>query len=70
MAYQGGHKFMDWMIKAACPAMELHKPNLHIFIDIDSEIAIKRKSKNRNQTELYQAIDNLIMVRNKYHEAI
>jgi len=70
MAYQGGHKFMDWMIKANSIAMELPKPDLQIFIDIDPEIAIERISKNRPHTELYEALDNLIMVRNKYHEAI
>ncbi|MCC6843270.1 MAG: hypothetical protein IT264_09315 [Saprospiraceae bacterium] len=61
---------MDWMIKAKSIAMEWLKPNLHIFIDIDPEIAIERISKNRPHTELYETLDNLIMVRNKYHEAI
>ncbi|MBK7233748.1 MAG: dTMP kinase [Saprospiraceae bacterium] len=70
LAYQGTHMSMDWVMKANSLAMELLKPDLHIFIDIDPEIAIERISKNRPNTELYETLDNLIQVRNKYMQAI
>jgi len=70
LAYQGSHMSMDWVLKANSLAMELLKSDLHIFIDIDPEIAIERISINRPHTELYETLDNLVQVRNKYMEAI
>ncbi|MBK9271527.1 MAG: dTMP kinase [Saprospiraceae bacterium] len=70
LAYQGSHMSIDWVLKANSLAIELLKPELHIYIDLDPEIALTRISMNRPNTELYETLENLTKVRNKYHEAI
>jgi len=42
---------------------------LNIFIDIKPEVAIERLHSNRNQIQLYETLDNLKAVRDKYFEA-
>ena len=40
--------------------------NLHIFIDVNPEICLKRIHNNRTHIEMYETLDNLIRVRNQY----
>lgn len=67
-AYHGTHMDMDWVIKANAMSAEILKPDVTIFIDVAPETSMKRL-KNRNIIELYETLDNLKNVRQKYFEA-
>ena len=68
-AYQGTHMPQDWVIMANSISAEVLRPDLNIFIDISPETAIERLNQNRNKIELYESLENLQQVRNKYFEA-
>ncbi|MBK6543690.1 MAG: dTMP kinase [Saprospiraceae bacterium] len=68
-AYHGTHMAMDWVIQANALSAELLRPNLNIYIDISPEISMQRIQSGRNSTELYETLENLRNVREKYIEA-
>ncbi|MDF9798157.1 dTMP kinase [Catalinimonas alkaloidigena] len=68
-AYHSVHMEMDWVIQANAMSAELLRPALNIFIDISPEISMERINKGRDTTEMYETLDNLQLVRNKYYEA-
>jgi len=68
-AYHGTHMSMDWVIEANSLCADLLRPDLNIFIDVPPEICMQRLSQNRNTIELYENLDNLNKVREKYFEA-
>lgn len=68
-AYHGTHMSLDWVIKANSLSADLLRPDLNIYIDIAPEICMKRLSNGRSSMELYETIENLRNVRNKYIEA-
>ena len=67
-AYQGTHMSQDWVITANSISADVLRPDLNIFIDITPEMAIERLH-SRNQIQLYETLDNLKAVRDKYFEA-
>jgi len=69
-AYQSPHIDQDWVIKANSLAAGLLRPDLNIYIDISPEISIERLNKGRTSIELYETLDNLSVVRDKYLELI
>lgn len=69
-AYQSPHIDQDWVIKANSLSAGLLRPDLNIYIDISPEISIERLNKGRDSIELYETLDNLRAVRNKYLEII
>jgi dTMP kinase len=66
--YQGVHMPMDWVIAANSLSAGLLRPDLNIYIDISPEISMARINKGRISTELYETLENLTNVRNKYFE--
>jgi dTMP kinase len=68
-AYHGAHMSMDWVIEANSLAAGLLRPDLNIYIDISPEVSMARLSKGRSSMELFETLENLILVRNKYFEA-
>jgi len=68
-AYQGTHMPQDWVIMANSISADVLRPDLNIFIDIAPEVSFERVSKNRDKIELYESVENLKQVRNKYFEA-
>jgi dTMP kinase len=68
-AYQGTHMSQDWVINANSISADVLRPDLNIFIDITPEVAIERLHNNRGQIQLYETLDNLKAVRDKYFEA-
>jgi len=68
-AYQGTHMPQDWVIMANSISADVLRPDLNIFIDIAPEVSFERVSRNRDKIELYESIENLKQVRNKYFEA-
>jgi dTMP kinase len=69
-AYHGAHMPMNWVIEANSLSAGLLRPQLNIYIDITPEIAMERLSKGRTSKELFETMENLIVVRKKYFEAI
>jgi dTMP kinase len=68
-AYQGAHMPLDWVIHAHSLSAEILRPDLNIFLDITPETSMERIRAGRNSTELYETLENLTAVRNKYFEA-
>lgn len=68
-AYHGTHMSMDWVIEANSLSADLLRPDLNIYIDISPEISMKRLSKGRSSMELYETLENLRNVKDKYFEA-
>jgi len=68
-AYHGAHVDMEWVINMNAVAVNHLKPHAHIFIDISPEMAMERIQKGRSSQELYETLDNLSIVRNKYFES-
>jgi dTMP kinase len=68
-AYHSVHMDMPWVINANKLCSDLLKPDLTIFIDIDPKESMQRINKNRQSVELYETLDNLTQVKNKYLEA-
>jgi len=68
-AYHGTHMDMNWVIDCNSMCAQLLKPDLNIFIDVPPEISMQRINANRQNTELYETLDNLTSVRTKYFEA-
>ena len=68
-AYHGTHMDMDWVIDSNRMCAGIRRPDINIFIDVPPEVCMKRINDNRNSTELYETLDNLSKVREKYFEA-
>ena len=68
-AYHAVHMSMDWVIQANSLSAGLLRPDLNIFIDTSPELSMQRVSQGRTSIELYESIDNLKQVRDKYFEA-
>lgn len=68
-AYHSVHVPLDWVIHCNQLSLELLKPDLTIFIDVPPELCFERISSKRTYLEMYESIENLKMVREKYYEA-
>ncbi len=68
-AYHSVHMSMDWVIAANSMSADLLRPDLNIYIDIPAEVSMQRINSSRESTELYETLENLQAVRNKYIEA-
>ena len=68
-AYHGTHMNMDWVINANAMSAEILKPDLNIFIDVPPEVCMQRLQESRSTIELYETLENLNRVRDKYLEA-
>jgi len=69
-AYHGAHMSLDWVIEANALSAGLLRPDINIFIDISPEISLNRIAKSRHSMELFETLDNLRQVKDKYYEAI
>jgi len=69
-AYQSAHLDLEWVIKANSLSAGLLRPDLNIYIDITPEISIERLKKGRTSVELYETLENLQAVRQKYFDVM
>jgi dTMP kinase len=69
-AYQATHMSLDWVIGANSLSAGLLRPDLNIYIDITAEVSIERIKRGRTSIELYETLENLQNVRNKYFEVM
>lgn len=68
-AYNGAHLDMDWVINANAMSAKILRPHTNIYIDLDTDIAMKRLMNNRQSIDLYETSANLKKVKEKYIEA-
>ena len=68
-AYHGTHMDINWVISANSLSADLLRPNLNIYIDISPEESMKRLNKGRDIIQLYESIENLKKVKEKYFES-
>jgi dTMP kinase len=69
-AYHSVYMDMDWVIASNSLSAGLLKPDFNIYIDISPELSMERINKGRTSTELYETLENLQNVKNKYTEVI
>jgi dTMP kinase len=69
-AYQSAHVDLDWVMQANSLSAHLLRPDLNIYIDITPEQSIERLKKGRSTIELYETLENLQNVRDKYFEVM
>jgi dTMP kinase len=68
-AYHGTHMDINWVINANSLSADLLRPDLNIYIDVTPEESMKRLNKSRDAIQLYESIENLKKVKEKYFEA-
>src|SRR6266487_2221386 len=68
-AYHGTHMNMNWVIDTNAMSAEILRPDINIFIDVPPDICMRRLSDNRTMMELYETLENLHNVREKYLES-
>ena len=68
-AYNGLHTDMDWVISVNKMCADILRPDINIFIDVPPEVCMQRINANRAHTELFENLDSLRNVREKYMEA-
>jgi dTMP kinase len=69
-AYQSQFVDLNWVIQANSLSAGLRKPDLNVYIDILPELSIERLNKGRNSMELYETLENLQNVRDRYFEVM
>jgi len=69
-AYQSAHVDLDWVIEANSLSAGLLRPDLNIYIDIKPAQSMERIRKGRSATELYETLENLQNVYDKYFEVM
>ncbi len=67
-AYQSVKVPLKWVMDLNSMAAGKLRPDCHIFIDIDPDIALNRIAKGRESTELFENKKRLTEVRNRYFD--
>ena len=68
-AYHSVDVPMDWVIKTNEESTKILRPDINIFIDIDTDTAMERITRNRFHTELFEKKSRLEKVRENYLKA-
>ncbi|MBE6576992.1 MAG: dTMP kinase [Ruminococcaceae bacterium] len=70
LAYQGQSTDYAWVksMNLSCP--EIRKPDLCIYIDLLPEQSLERISKGRDSVEIYENVETLTKVRDKFLSVI
>jgi dTMP kinase len=68
-AYHGIHIPIEWVINANSLSKEILKPDVNIFLDLPPKKCLERLNKERWHFELYENIENMRSVREKYLES-
>ena len=66
LAYQGSLTDFDWVMAANCTCPEIRHPDLCIFLDLSPEESMKRITKGRTSTEIYEKAETLAKFRARY----
>lgn len=66
LAYQGSELDDAWIYALNSKAKQILKPDITIFLDISPQTAVERIKKGRDSFEIYENIEKLTAVREKY----
>lgn len=69
-AYQSVKAPLEWVMKLNSQALDILRPDCHIFIDVEPDITLQRMAARRFQTELFENKTRLTQVREKYIQLI
>ena len=64
-AYNSGNCSLEWIEGLNKEAADICRPDLHVFIDVPVEIALKR-IENRKNREIFEFKDELTRIRDSY----
>ena len=67
-AYHSVYMPLEWVIQTNSLCADMLRPDLTVYIDISPEESMNRITKAREKAELYESLENLTKVRNKYLE--
>lgn len=70
LAYQGQSTDYAWVKSMNLECPEIRKPDLCIYIDLLPEQSLERISKGRESVEIYENLETLTKVRNKFLSVI
>lgn len=68
-AYHSIHVPMEWVINANSLSAEILRPDVNIFLDLAPERCLARLNKERWHLELYENVENMRSIRQKYLDA-
>lgn len=68
-AYHSVDVPMDWVITLNEQSSQILRPDLTVFIDVASDVALERIAKNRFHQELFETKSRLVKVRENYMRA-
>lgn len=68
LAYQGSETDFDWVLDMNLNCPEIRKPDICIFLDLETDKCIERISKNRMVKEIYEEKDRLDKYRKRYFD--
>ena len=66
-AYNSAAAPLEWVMQLNEQAAQILRPAAHIFVDVSPEVAVKRILTNRQETELYETMDQLTAVRDRFY---
>lgn len=69
-AYQSVKAPLEWVMQLNSQALNIMRPDCHIFIDVDPDTSLNRMANGRFQTELFENKTRLTKVRQRYIELI
>ena len=69
-AYQAAFAPLDWLIHANSLAMDLITPDLTVYLDADPELSMNRIKEGRLEAEMYETIDQLKAIKERYSQLI
>lgn len=67
-AYNGVDMPMDWVMAANSQSIQILRPTVTVFVDLDPDVALDRIRKNRQKTELFEKKSRLEKVRKNYFD--
>lgn len=70
LAYQGSATDYEWVKKMNLGSPEIRRPDLCIYLDLLPEQSLERISKGRESVEIYENLEKLTSVRNKFLSVI
>lgn len=66
-AYNSAAAPLEWVMQLNEQAAQILRPAAHIFVDVSPEVAVKRILTNRQETDLYETMDQLTAVRDRFY---
>jgi len=69
LAYQGSETDFEWVRSMNIECPEIRKPDVCIFLDLSPEICIKRINDSRESKEIYETLEKLTQVKQKFKYA-